>query len=126
MDIYAIGDLHLPGGADPITVKSGNIEAGAVTREKLADDTLYSPVKYIGSSAVSFLTAWFICKAFQTGGWAMLMLNGGVSFLVSNLVFFLLFFRTRLFKDSLRIVKKTVTRKSKSASASPAVQESEQ
>lgn len=27
---------HLPGGADPITVKSGNLENGAVTAEKLA------------------------------------------------------------------------------------------
>ena len=45
---------HLPDGADPITVKTGNIEDsavteaklkdGAVTREKLARDALYSPV----------------------------------------------------------------------------------
>lgn len=45
---------HLPDGADPITVKTGNIEdnavtaaklkAGAVTREKLAQDALFSPV----------------------------------------------------------------------------------
>ena len=27
---------HLPGGADPITVKTGNLENGAVTGEKLA------------------------------------------------------------------------------------------
>ena len=45
---------HLPDGADPITVKTGNIEDGAVTaaklkdaavsRSKLARDALYSPV----------------------------------------------------------------------------------
>lgn len=30
------GARHLPGGADPITVKTGNLENGAVTAEKLA------------------------------------------------------------------------------------------
>lgn len=45
---------HLPDGADPITVKTGNIEdgavtsaklkEGAVTRDKLAQDALYSPL----------------------------------------------------------------------------------
>lgn len=34
---------HLPGGADPILIKNGNIEDKAVTRAKLAGDALYSP-----------------------------------------------------------------------------------
>ena len=36
---------HLPGGADPILVKTGNIETGAVTKEKIGTDavsTLYT------------------------------------------------------------------------------------
>lgn len=50
---------HLPDGADPITVKAGNIEAsavetakikdGAVTRAKLAQDALFSPWIVSGS-----------------------------------------------------------------------------
>ena len=50
---------HLPDGADPITVKAGNLEAsavetakikdGAVTRAKLAQDALFSPWIVSGS-----------------------------------------------------------------------------
>lgn len=52
---------HLPDGADPITVKAGNIEAsavetakikdGAVTRAKLAQDALYSPIRMVLSDS---------------------------------------------------------------------------
>lgn len=52
---------HLPDGADPITVKAGNIEAsavetakikdGAVTRAKLAQDALYSPIRMVQSDS---------------------------------------------------------------------------
>ena len=52
---------HLPDGADPITVKAGNIEAsavetakikdGAVTRAKLAQDALYSPIRIVQSDS---------------------------------------------------------------------------
>ena len=66
---------------------------------------------YIGAAALSFLISWYLCGLYHTGNWGTLILNGGVSFLVTNLIFFLLFFRTRLFKDSLRIVKKTILRK---------------
>ena len=52
---------HLPDGADPITVKTGNIEDGAVTtakiasgavsRAKLAQDALFSPLVSINSNS---------------------------------------------------------------------------
>lgn len=55
---------HLPDGADPITVKAGNLETsavetakikdGAVTRAKLAQDALFSPIVYLGASSAAF------------------------------------------------------------------------
>ena len=67
---------HLPDGADPITVKTGNIEDGAVTtaklkdgavsRAKLAQDALYSPVQDGVNSRT--LTVTDIGKTMK-GGW---------------------------------------------------------
>lgn len=55
---------HLPDGGDPIVVKTGNLDNSAVTtpkvadtaitRAKLAQDALYSPMKYVSSEACSF------------------------------------------------------------------------
>ena len=54
---------HQANGSDPITVKTGNIESGAVstvkiadgavTRAKLAQNALYSPVTMLGSAAAA-------------------------------------------------------------------------
>lgn len=41
---------HLPNGADPITIKTGNVEDAAITRAKLAKDSLFSPVKTISAN----------------------------------------------------------------------------
>ena len=55
---------HQADGSDPITVKTGNIESGAVstakiadgavTRAKLAQDALYSPNVHLGASNATF------------------------------------------------------------------------
>ena len=66
---------------------------------------------YIGATAVAIVVSWYLCGLYHTGEWSTLILNACVSFAVTNLVFFLLFSRTRLFRDSLRIVKKTVLRR---------------
>ena len=66
---------------------------------------------YIGGTALSFLASWYLCKLYHLGKWPTLILNAAVSFLVFNLVFYLMFSRTKLFKDSVRIVKKTILRK---------------
>lgn len=71
--------------------------------------------KYIGATALAFLASWYLCSLFRFGNWPTLILNAGVSFIVTNVIFFLLFFRTKLFKDSLRIVKKTILRRKKAA-----------
>ena len=67
---------HLPDGADPITVKTGNIEDGAVTtakianaavtRAKLANDALYSPIININTSTYSIVST-DIGKTLKTG-----------------------------------------------------------
>ena len=67
---------HLPDGADPITVKTGNIEDsavttaklkdGAVTRAKLANDALYSPFKGFDSSGVLTISINDIGKTIRT------------------------------------------------------------
>ena len=67
--------------------------------------------KYVGATAVSFAAAWYLCSLHHTGKWPSLVINAAVSFIVCNLVFFLLFSRTKLFKDSTRILKKTFLKK---------------
>ena len=42
---------HQADGSDPITVKTGNIENGAVTRAKLAQDALVSPFKFFSGNS---------------------------------------------------------------------------
>ena len=42
---------HQANGSDPITVKTGNIEDGVVTRAKLAQDALYSPIRMVQSDS---------------------------------------------------------------------------
>lgn len=71
--------------------------------------------KYVGATAVSFAASWYLCSLYNAGKWASLVLNAAVSFIICNLVFFLLFSRSKLFKDSLRILKKTFLRKKASA-----------
>ena len=66
---------------------------------------------FIGATALSFLISWYLCKLYHFGNWPTLILNAAVSFIVTNLVFFLLFFRTRLYKDSLSILKRIVLKK---------------
>lgn len=66
---------------------------------------------YVLASAASFGIAWYLCSLVHMGKWPTLILCAGISFLVANVIFYLLFFRTRLFKDSVRIVKKTIMRK---------------
>ena len=46
----AHASTHQAGGSDPITVKTGNIEDGAVSRAKLAQDALFSPNVYVAAS----------------------------------------------------------------------------
>lgn len=67
---------HLPDGADPITVKAGNLEAsavetakikdGAVTRAKLAQDALYSPIRMVQSD--SSVVSSDVGATIRTGG----------------------------------------------------------
>lgn len=69
--------------------------------------------KYVAATGLSFLASWNLCNLYHFGHWPTLILNAIISFAVFNLAFYLLFFRTTLFKDSLRIVIKTISRKKK-------------
>ena len=71
--------------------------------------------KYVGATAVSFAASWYLCSLYHTGNWPTLVLNAAVSFVVCNLVFFLLFFKSKIFKDSVRILKKTLLRRGAAA-----------
>lgn len=55
---------HLPDGADPILIETGNIKNAAVTRAKLAQDALYSPV--IGANATDTINSSHVGKTFRT------------------------------------------------------------
>jgi len=44
---------HLPEGADPITMQTGNYADGSVTRAKLAQDALYSPTNLFSTANYS-------------------------------------------------------------------------
>lgn len=83
-------------------------------KEKLLS-YLFDLAKYVGATAVSFAAAWYLCSLYHAGKWAALVLNAAVSFIICNLVFFLLFSRSKLFRDSMRILKKTLLRKKVSA-----------
>ena len=48
---------HKAGGTDPLEVETDSIKAGAVTRAKLANDALYSPVSFITNSSYSITKA---------------------------------------------------------------------
>lgn len=47
----AHASTHQADGSDPITLKTGNIENGAVTRAKLATDALVSPFKFFSGNS---------------------------------------------------------------------------
>lgn len=66
---------------------------------------------YLAVTLASGGVAWFLCGLIHMGEWGTLILSGFISFLVPAALFLLCFGRTRLFKDSLRIVRKTVLRK---------------
>lgn len=62
----AHASTHQADGSDPITVKTGNIEDGAVTRAKLANDALYSPI--VWGVGTRYITSADIGKTLK-GNW---------------------------------------------------------
>ena len=55
--------------------------------------------------------ALYVCSLFRLGDWEALLFNAGVSFLIPNALLFLLFGRSRLFKESVQQLKKLVKRR---------------
>lgn len=69
-------------------------------------------LSYALLAIVSCAIAWLLCGLIPArGDWFVLILNAVVSFIIPNVLFFLIFSRTKLFRDSLRIVYKTVYRR---------------
>ena len=63
---------------------------------------------YLALSVFSCTASWFLCGCFRLNRWLQLIVCAGVSFLIPCAVFALVFVRTRLFRDCLALVIKTV------------------
>ena len=57
---------------------------------------------------VSCAASWLICAGLHVGPWAALLLNGIISFLCPNLLFYLCFGRNELLLDTVRQLKRTL------------------
>ena len=63
---------------------------------------------YLALSIISCAACWFLCGCFQLNDWLQLISCSAISFLVPCGLFFLLFAKTKLFRDCLSTVKKIV------------------
>ena len=61
----------------------------------------------------SCVAAWGLCSQFQFGLWPTLILNAAISFLAPNILFFLIFGRNPLFKESVLQVKRMISAQKK-------------
>ncbi len=80
----------------------------------LKDYTVNSCV-YILLSSVSCAASWFLCSRFSLKPWPALILNACISFVVPNIIFFLVYGRTPMFKQSVIQIKRIVLRKKSKA-----------
>ena len=60
---------------------------------------------------VSCAASSFVCSLIHLGQWASLIVYACISFVIPNLVFFAVYGRSRVFKDSVAQVKKVLKRK---------------
>ena len=60
---------------------------------------------------VSCASSWLICSAFRLEVWPALVLNACISFLIPNLLFFAIYGRGPLFKESMMQIKRVLLRK---------------
>ena len=62
----------------------------------------------LASALVSCAASWFLCGLFSLDVWPALILNAAVSFLVPNLVYFAVYGRNPVFRESLSQLKRSL------------------
>ena len=66
---------------------------------------------YVALALVSCAAAWGVCSLVHLSVWPTLLLNACVSFLIPNLLFFALYGKNPLFKESLGQIKQVLVRR---------------
>ncbi|MBR3579549.1 MAG: oligosaccharide flippase family protein [Lachnospiraceae bacterium] len=66
---------------------------------------------FIIVSLFSCFVCWFVCSQINLGAWAMFFINAIISFIIANLIFFIVYGRNNLFKESVTQIIKVVLRK---------------
>ena len=56
----------------------------------------------------SCAASWFACRLFTLDVWPALILNAAVSFLVPNLIYFAVYGRNHVFRESLSQLKRSI------------------
>lgn len=74
--------------------------------------------KYVGMycgfvlvAGISCLMSWFLCSLIDLGVWPTLIINAGISFIISNGIFFIFYGRHPLFKETIKQIKKVILRR---------------
>ena len=69
---------------------------------------------FCGMSAIALLScaaSWFVCGLFELNVWVSLFVNAAVSFLIPNIVYFAVYGRSPLLRESISQVKRTLLSK---------------
>lgn len=57
------------------------------------------------------IASWFACSFIHLGVWPSLIINAGISFVIPNIIFFAVFGRNEMFKESVAQIKRVVLRR---------------
>lgn len=57
------------------------------------------------------VVSWFACSLIHLGVWPTLIINAGISFVIPNIIFFAVFGRNEMFKESVAQIKRVVLRR---------------
>ena len=59
----------------------------------------------------SCVGSWFVCSLLHLGAWASLIVNAGISFLIPNVLFFSVYGRNKMFRESVAQIRNVLLRK---------------
>ena len=57
------------------------------------------------------VVSWFACSFIHLGVWPTLIINAGISFVIPNIIFFAIFGRNEMFKESVAQIKRVLLRR---------------